>query len=90
MHTLSGEREADGDGGQQSFWHVGDDDTDHEHQVSDKLRLHYETHREEDDAEGDGDGRNNLMVLAMQPGWECIRGRGTTGKGVSNIGINLM
>lgn len=61
VHALGREGETHGHRGEQAFGHVGDDDTDHEHQVGDQLRLHHETQDEEDDSQGDSDSRDDLQ-----------------------------
>ena len=62
VHSLGGEGEAHGNGGEEPLGHVGHDDADHEHQVGDELCADDEAEGEEDDAEENGDSRDDLRV----------------------------
>ena len=55
VHTLGSQSQRHGHGGEQTFRHVRDDDTDDEHNVRDDISTVGQIDDEEDDAEGDGD-----------------------------------
>lgn len=59
-HALGGDGQRYGDGGQQTLWHVGDDDSDQEYEVVDEGLAHDESQDEEGDAQRHGHDRNHV------------------------------
>jgi len=57
---LGGKGKRNSDGSKKTFWHVSDNDTNGEHQVSDDWVLVDQTEDEEKESEGHGDSRDNL------------------------------
>lgn len=58
-HSLGGKSKRNGDGSEETFWDVSDDDTNGEDQVSDQWVVVDHTEDEENNTEGNGDSRDN-------------------------------
>ena len=54
-HSLGGKSEGDGNSGEETFWNIGDNDSNGEHEVGDNWVFIDNTEDEEDDSKGDGD-----------------------------------
>eukprot|EP00976_Prorocentrum_cordatum_P096718 1190680-Prorocentrum_minimum.AAC.6 len=82
VHALGGERQRHGHGGKQTLGHVGDNDTNHEHNVLDDVSAEGDADDEEGNAENDGDGRDEVDELLNLDGDGGVVGgslRGETG-----------